>query len=107
MSDPPQDWRASVAVVFVLGGPGSGKGTQCKRLAQDHGLQHFSVGDVLRNEINRPGSKYGPIIRQNMEEGRVGPMNITVELLSRAIESSHDRNSPRPHVVLLDGESVC
>ena len=31
-----------VVVVFVLGGPGSGKGTQCARLVRDYGFQHRS-----------------------------------------------------------------
>ncbi len=30
-------------VVFVLGGPGAGKGTQCERLVQRYGFVHLSV----------------------------------------------------------------
>lgn len=94
-------WRSEISVIFVLGGPGSGKGTQCKKLAQMHNMEHLSVGDVLRSEIDRQGSKYGPIIRKNMEDGRVGPMEITVELLKQAIKSAFDtKNSV---VFLLDG----
>ena len=37
-------------VVFVLGGPGSGKGTQCAKLVEDHGFVHLSAGDLLRAE---------------------------------------------------------
>lgn len=29
--------KPKAPVVFVLGGPGSGKGTQCERLAKDYG----------------------------------------------------------------------
>lgn len=29
-------------VIFVLGGPGAGKGTQCERLAQRYGFVHLS-----------------------------------------------------------------
>lgn len=32
----------SVTVVFVLGGPGAGKGTQCERLVNDYGFVHLS-----------------------------------------------------------------
>lgn len=35
-------------VVFVLGGPGSGKGTQCARLKEKFGFAHVSTG-VLRS----------------------------------------------------------
>lgn len=31
-----------VFVVFVLGGPGSGKGTQCERLVNQYGFVHLS-----------------------------------------------------------------
>lgn len=40
-------------VVFVLGGPGSGKGTQCGRLVEHFGLVHLSAGDLLREERQR------------------------------------------------------
>ncbi|CAM9735276.1 unnamed protein product, partial [Choristocarpus tenellus] len=41
-------------VVFVLGGPGSGKGTQCQLLEGDAelGYAHLSAGDLLREERN-------------------------------------------------------
>ena len=41
-------------VVFVLGGPGSGKGTQCALIAEDEalGYAHLSAGDLLRAERN-------------------------------------------------------
>ncbi|RYY81445.1 hypothetical protein EON63_15395 [archaeon] len=32
-------------VVFVLGGPGSGKGTNCARIVQDFGYVHLSAGN--------------------------------------------------------------
>lgn len=41
-----QDNRPSV--IFVLGGPGSGKGTHCTVLKERYNFVHFSVGDILR-----------------------------------------------------------
>ena len=38
-------------VLFVLGGPGSGKGTQCDRIVAKYGLKHLSAGDLLRDEV--------------------------------------------------------
>ena len=35
-------------VYFVMGGPGSGKGTQCARLVDHFGMVHLSAGDLLR-----------------------------------------------------------
>lgn len=37
-------------VFFVLGGPGSGKGTQCENLVRDFKFKHLSVGELLREE---------------------------------------------------------
>ena len=35
-------------VVFVLGGPGAGKGTQCANIVRDYKFTHLSAGDLLR-----------------------------------------------------------
>lgn len=35
-------------VYFVMGGPGSGKGTQCARLVERYGMIHLSAGELLR-----------------------------------------------------------
>ena len=41
-----------------VGGPGSGKGTQCTKIASDFGFAHLSAGDLLRHEI-ASGSEKG------------------------------------------------
>jgi UMP-CMP kinase len=45
-------------VVFVLGGPGSGKGTQCSNIVEHYGYEHLSAGDLLRAEM-KSGSSNG------------------------------------------------
>lgn len=40
---------------FVLGGPGSGKGTLSAKLVDQHGFVHLSAGDLLRAERNSGG----------------------------------------------------
>ena len=35
-------------VIFILGGPGSGKGTQSKLIEQEFGFAHMSAGELLR-----------------------------------------------------------
>ena len=38
-------------ILFFLGPPGSGKGTQAKILSDKLNIPHLSTGDILRNEI--------------------------------------------------------
>jgi adenylate kinase family enzyme len=42
-------------VFFLLGGPGSGKGTQAENLVRDYRLLHLSTGDLLREERKKGG----------------------------------------------------
>jgi len=44
--------------VFSIGGPGSGKGTQCAYIVEHYGYTHLSAGDLLRAEI-KSGSENG------------------------------------------------
>jgi UMP-CMP kinase len=37
-------------VIFMLGGPGSGKGTQCQLINENFKFHHLSAGDLLRAE---------------------------------------------------------
>jgi adenylate kinase len=73
--------------VFVLGGPGVGKGTQCARIAQTFGFIHVSAGDLLRAEVARK-SKHGQLISSYLVEGKIVPMGITIDLLRAAIIGS-------------------
>lgn len=75
-----------VSVIFVLGGPGAGKGTQCSLLVRDFGFAHLSAGDLLRAEQDRPNSQFGSMIKETIREGRIVPMEVTVQLLENAME---------------------
>lgn len=43
---------------FFIGGPGSGKSTQCTKIVEHFGYTHLSAGDLLRAEC-KSGSKNG------------------------------------------------
>jgi UMP-CMP kinase len=47
-----------ITVVFVLGGPGAGKGTQCTNPVRDYNFTHLCAGDLLRSEQERPDSEF-------------------------------------------------
>lgn len=57
-------------VVFVLGGPGAGKGTQSELLVKNFGFVHLSAGELLRSEVKKE-SKNGAMIQQLMKEGKI------------------------------------
>ncbi|KAJ8650474.1 hypothetical protein MRB53_003497 [Persea americana] len=80
-----------VKVVFVLGGPGSGKGTQCANIVEHFGYTHLSAGDLLRAEI-KSGSENGTMIQNMITEGKIVPSEVTIKLLQRAmLESENDK----------------
>lgn len=84
-------------VMFVLGGPGAGKGTQCVNIVRDYGYVHLSAGDLLRDERQRPGSEFGEEIEGHIRNGTIVPVEITCSLLRRAMEESGKQN------FLIDG----
>lgn len=77
-------------MIFVLGGPGAGKGTQCANIVRDYGFMHLSAGDLLRAEQDREGSEFGDMIKQYIKEGKIVPMEVTVQLLENAIKDHND-----------------
>jgi UMP-CMP kinase len=83
-------------VIFVLGGPGAGKGTQCNNIVKYFGFTHLSAGDLLRAEMNS-GSKHGDMISSMIREGKIVPSEVTVGLLEKAVEQSKNK------LFLIDG----
>lgn len=74
-------------VLFVLGGPGAGKGTQSALLVRDYGFVHLSAGDLLRAERDS-GSPDGAMIEAIIREGKIVPVEVTIRLLQKAMEAS-------------------
>jgi len=85
------------SAIFVLGGPGSGKGTQCERIIADFGLKHLSVGDLLRVE-KTSGSEIAKQIEECMNQGKLVPSEVPVKLLKQAIDKA-----PKGTNFLIDG----
>lgn len=72
-------------VVFVLGGPGAGKGTMCELAESQLGWTHLSTGELLRAELEA-GGPTAASIEQHMTAGQLVPNEITVTLLRDAME---------------------
>lgn len=92
-----------VTVIFVLGGPGAGKGTQCANLVSKHGFTHLSAGDLLRAEQERPGSQFGDLIRDYIKNGLIVPMEVTVQLLENAMTDALAKSGSSKGRFLIDG----
>lgn len=75
------------AVVFVLGGPGAGKGTQCANIVTDFGFEHLSAGDLLRAHM-KSGSSDGNMVAEMIKQGQIVPSEVTVNLLLAAMKAS-------------------
>ncbi|OAL49174.1 UMP-CMP kinase-like protein [Pyrenochaeta sp. DS3sAY3a] len=93
-----------VTVIFVLGGPGAGKGTQCAKLVSDYGFKHLSAGDLLREEQDRPGSEFGAMIKAYIKEGTIVPMEVTIQLLENAMKAEIEKEGKAwKKLFLIDG----
>ncbi len=66
--------------IVLLGAPGSGKGTQGKRVAEEHGLPQISTGDLLRAAV-AAGTPLGERARSAMEAGRLVSDDVVVGLI--------------------------
>lgn len=75
-------------VIFVLGAPGAGKGTQCSNIVKTYGYAHLSAGDLLREERQRNGSEFGELIEECIVNGKIVPVAVTCSLLENAMTKS-------------------
>ena len=70
--------------LVLLGPPGSGKGTQAKRLAEKYGLPHVSSGDILRAGLREEGY-LDRETREIVRSGRLVPDRIAVEIVKKRL----------------------
>ena len=75
-------------VVFVLGGPGAGKGTMCELAESQLGWTHLSTGDLCRAELEAGGTEgsTAATIDEFIKAGKLVPNEIIVALLKNAME---------------------
>jgi UMP-CMP kinase len=86
-------------VVFVLGGPGAGKGTQSDLMLNEYPCVHLSAGQLLRDETSRKDSPHAALIEECLVAGKIVPVEISLALLRNAMENA----SGKSLIFLVDG----
>jgi adenylate kinase len=70
--------------VILLGPPGSGKGTQAKRLEERYGIRHLATGDMLR-AATASGTELGLRVKSIMDSGQLVPDDIIIVMIAARI----------------------
>lgn len=83
--------------ILFLGAPGSGKGTQSKKIENKFNIPQISTGDLLRAETSS-GSELGEELKKIMSTGKFVSDDIVLELVSKKITSDDCSNG-----FILDG----
>ena len=71
--------------LILLGPPGAGKGTQCKRITEKHGMLHLSSGDILRAERTE-GTELGKKAQSYMDSGQLVPDDVIIGMMIGAMK---------------------
>ncbi len=83
--------------LVLMGPPGSGKGTQAKRLAETNGWVHLATGDLFRTNL-RNGTSLGKLAESFMGKGNYVPDDITVAMVRERLGEI----APTDHII-FDG----
>ncbi|MCX4241297.1 adenylate kinase [Paraliomyxa miuraensis] len=72
--------------IILIGAPGSGKGTQAKKLKDQLGYAHISTGDLLRAAV-KEGTALGQKAKGFMDAGQLVPDDLVIDLLEEALQT--------------------
>lgn len=83
--------------IVLLGAPGSGKGTQAKKLADKYRVPHVSTGDLLREAL-AAGTPLGLQAKAAMDAGQLVSDEIVLGIIRERLRAADARNG-----AILDG----
>lgn len=66
--------------IILLGAPGSGKGTQAKKLSTAFSIPQVSTGDMLREAVKR-GTELGKRAKGFMDQGGLVPDDVVIGIV--------------------------
>ncbi|CAL8343284.1 unnamed protein product [Merluccius merluccius] len=92
--------RPRPKVILVIGGPGSGKGTQSLKIAERYGFQYVSVGELLRRKMihNATSNRKWSLIAKIITNGELAPQETTITEIKQKIMKIPDANG-----IVIDG----
>ena len=83
--------------IVLLGAPGSGKGTQAKKLMADKNIPQVSTGDMLREAVAN-GTRFGLKAKAVMDAGNLVPDEVVLGIISERLAQPDAENG-----FILDG----
>ena len=70
--------------IVLLGAPGSGKGTQAKKLSAEKNMPHISTGDMLREAVAK-GTRFGQKAKAIMDAGNLVSDDVMLGIISERL----------------------
>lgn len=83
--------------IILIAPPGAGKGTQANMLEEKLNMLHISIGDLLRNEVNKK-TELGKSLEVRMQTGKLVDDEIIFEVLKTYL-----KNVDLSHGIIFDG----
>ncbi|KAM6918566.1 adenylate kinase isoenzyme 5 [Xenentodon cancila] len=92
--------RPRPKVILLIGGPGSGKGTQSLKIAERYGFQYMSVGELLRKKMihNATSNRKWSLIAKIITNGELAPQETTITEIKQKIMKIPDAKG-----IVIDG----
>lgn len=88
---------ASQCLIMFFGAPGSGKGTQSRKLAKAFKVPVISIGDRMKHEV-KIASSLGQEAADYMNRGEMVPLDVVLRILTKGLEEY-----TKEHIIILDG----
>ena len=83
--------------LILLGGPGSGKGTQAQKIQNQFGVVHLSTGELFRENVKNQ-TELGTLAKSFMDKGNLVPDEVTVGMVRERMKDPEIKAG-----VLFDG----
>ncbi len=85
-------------IIVLLGGPGSGKGTQAKKLTERYNMPQISTGDMFRAAVKQ-GTPMGTKAKEYMDKGELVPDDVVIGVVRERLAQEDLKDSG----YMLDG----